>query len=97
MKLLLSGGGDPEQIKALDEYFADYVKDDKILYIPVAMEKIPYNECEKWFRETYARYNLNDIEMQTDLKKIKSLGEYKAIFIGGGNTFKLLKEIKESK
>lgn len=39
MKLLLSGGGDPEQIKALDEYFADYVKDDKILYIPVAMEK----------------------------------------------------------
>ena len=96
MKLLLSGGGEPEQVKALDEYFANYVKDGKILYIPVAMEKIPYNACEKWFRETYAKYNLNNIEMQTDLKKIKSLGEYKAIFIGGGNTFKLLKEIKES-
>ena len=96
MKLLLSGGGEPDQVKPLDKYFANYVKDGKILYIPVAMDKIPYEDCEKWFRETYAKYNLNNIEMCTNLKEINDLNNYKAIFIGGGNTFKLLKEIKES-
>lgn len=96
MKLLLAGGGEPEQVKPLDEYFANYVKEGKVLYIPVAMYKIPYDECESWFRETYAKYNIYNIDVCTDLKKAPNLNEYKAIFIGGGNTFKLLKEIKES-
>lgn len=97
MKLLLSGGGEPDQVEALDKYFANYVKNGKVLYIPIAMEKIPYSDCEKWFRNTYKRYNIFDIEVGTDLSKIESLKNYKAVFIGGGNTFKLLKEIKESK
>ena len=96
MKLLLAGGGEPEQVQSLDEYFANYVKEGKVLYIPVAMYKIPYDECESWFRETYAKYNICNIDVCTDLKKAPNLNEYKAIFIGGGNTFKLLKEIKES-
>lgn len=96
MKLLLAGGGEPDQVKKLDEYFANYVHDGNVLYIPVAMDKIPYEDCEKWFRETYAEYNLHNIDVCTDLFKAPNLDEYKAIFIGGGNTFKLLKEIKES-
>lgn len=97
MKLLLAGGGEPEQVKALDEFFANYVGEGKILYIPVAMDKIPYDECEMWFRKTYLQYKLHNIDVCTDLKNAPNLDEYKAIFIGGGNTFKLLKEIKESK
>ena len=96
MKLLLAGGGEPEQVKSLDEYFANYVGEGKILYIPVAMHKIPYNDCESWFRETYAKYKLYNIDICTDLKNAPNLENYKAVFIGGGNTFKLLKEIKES-
>ena len=96
MKLLLSGGGEPEQVKWLDEYFANYVGEGKILYIPVAMDKIPYDDCENWFRETYAKYKLYNIDVCIDLKKSPNLNEYKAVFIGGGNTFKLLKEVKES-
>lgn len=95
MKLLLSGGGDPEQVVELDKFFADYVDDGKVLYIPVAMDKIPYEDCFTWFKTTYAKYNIKDIEMCTDLNGC-DLKKYKAVFIGGGNTFKLLKEIKDS-
>lgn len=96
MKLLLSGGGEPDQVKALDKFFAKYVSGGKVLYIPVAMEKMPYSDCEKWFRDTYKKYNIFDIDVCTDLSVIESLQDYKAIFIGGGNTFKLLKEVRES-
>lgn len=37
MKLLLAGGGEPDQVKKLDEYFANYVVDSNVLYIPVAI------------------------------------------------------------
>ena len=39
MKLLLSGGGDSKQVKPLDEYFCNYIKKGKVLYIPVARKK----------------------------------------------------------
>ena len=67
-----------------------------MFYIFLLLYKIPYSDCEQWFRETYAEYNLHNIDVCTDLFKAPNLDVYKAIFIGGGNTFKLLKEIKES-
>lgn len=96
MKLLLTGGGDPDQVIEMDKYFCNYVEDGKVLYIPVAMDKIPYNECENWFKKTYEKYGLKNIEMCTDLASKKILKEYKAVYIGGGNTFKLLELIKKS-
>ena len=45
MKILLTGGGETDQVNALDEYFANYVGDRKILYIPVAMDKMPHDDC----------------------------------------------------
>ena len=96
MKLLLSGGGSPEQVKEIDEFFAGYVNGGKVLYIPVAMDDIPYEECLKWFKSVYEKYGVTKIDMCTNLQESKNLDEYIAIFIGGGNTFKLLKEIKES-
>lgn len=96
MPILLSGGGNPEQVQQLDEYFANYVGEGKILYIPVAMYKIFYDDCENWFRKTYAKYKLYNIDICIDLKNAPNLNQYKAVFIGGGNTFKLLKEVKEN-
>ena len=96
MKLLLSGGGDPEQVVELDKIFAENVKEGKVLYIPVAMDKIPYDDCLNWFKSTYKEYGITDIDMCVDLNEITNLNQYKGIFIGGGNTFKLLNEIKKS-
>lgn len=98
MRLLLSGGGEPHQVKKLDVFFANSINiNKKVLYIPVAMDKIPYEKCFEWFKSTYEKYGIKNIEMGIDLNKIKNLEKYEAIFIGGGNTFKLLKEIRESK
>ena len=99
MRLLLSGGGEPDRVVHMDEFFVSKVDLQKpVLYIPVAWENDPtYAECFDWFNKTYQPFGIKNIEMCTDLKTVSNVNQYSAIFIGGGNTFKLLKEIKESR
>jgi len=98
MKLLLSGGGDPENVIALDKLFVSMINvQETVLYIPVAWENDPtYAGCFNWFKRTYNPYGIMNLEMCTNLNFIADLDRFTAVFIGGGNTFKLLKEIKES-
>ena len=97
MRLLLSGGG---VNKPLEEYFISQI-DLKgiVLFIPIAVEESfrSYNECFEHFSKFYNHYGIKNIEMCTNLLSIQGLDKYTAIYIDGGNTFKLLKEIKESK
>jgi len=100
MGLLLSGGGDPENVVPLDAFFVRRIDLRKpVLYIPVAMEPhvFTYDECFAWFKETYNPYGVHAVELCTDLRPAMDLSEYAAVFIGGGNTFKLLKAMKESR
>ena len=100
MRLLLSGGGESKDVIHLDEYFAKQIGlKGIVLYIPVAMEKSVYSyaQCFDWFSTTYNYYGIKNIEICTNLSSIKTLDQYTAVFIGGGNTFKLLNEIKKSK
>ena len=99
MKLLLSGGGASEHVVHMDEFFVSKIDLQKtVLYIPVAHEDDPsYAGCLQWFEKTYHPYGIKHIEMCTDLNTVSNLNQYTAIFIGGGNTFKLLKEIRDSK
>lgn len=99
MPLILSGGGDPEQVVPIDEYYASLLDLSKpVLYIPIAMEAstYTYDECLSWFTETYKPYGIEKAELCTDLSSAQIDGRYNSVFIGGGNTFKLLKAIKES-
>ena len=99
MKLLLSGGGDPEKVAHIDRFFMSLIDSRKaVLYIPVAWEDDPsYKECFDWFNETYQPMGIKNMEMAAGLKQVSGLNQYSAVFIGGGNTYKLLKEIKDSR
>ena len=98
MRLLLSGGGDPRKVRHLDQFFADNIDKRKtVLYVPSAWEGDPtYAGCLEWFKATYGFYGISRIVMFADLNDAPNIMRYGGVFIGGGNTFKLLKEIRES-
>jgi len=92
--LILSGGTGKTKEKKINDLFLKKVGKGKILYIPIAMEPKTYSNCEKWIKKTLKRKN---IVMITSFKENISLSKFKGIYIGGGNTFKLLKLLKENK
>ena len=63
------------------------------------LEKHPYQECFKWIRGQFQPLGFDNFTMWTedDLrgKTLKDFEHFGGIYIGGGNTFKLLKKIKE--
>ena len=93
-KIFLAGGGDEKQSFVIDEIFLKDVK--KILYIPIARKDGNYGECLNWFRKAMGNHKKVQIEMCVDLNNKINVEEYDAMYIGGGNTFKLLKNIKDS-
>lgn len=99
MKVFLNGGGYGEQTIAALKRFNDVIDHAKpLLYIPLAMEQERYSSCWEWIQDELREVEVPLIEMVTSADEIvhKDLNEYCAVFIGGGNTFKLLYELKES-
>lgn len=99
MRIFLNGGGDGkicEQAYNKLNQIIDHTK--PILYIPIAMEKEKYDDCNKWIKNELRDIEIPYIEMITSGNELakKCLSDYSALFIGGGNTFKLLKELKQS-
>ena len=97
MALFLNGGGSDEQVK--DAYLLLKEKadiDKPLLYVPFAMEKEKYPACFDWITQEMAEYHFSKIDMVTSVEELatKDFNEYGAIFIGGGNTYKLLADLK---
>ena len=93
-ELILSGGTGIENEKSLNSLFLKLVNKKPILYIPLARETKDYSECYDWISNQLPN---QDIKMLVSFTEQKiSLEKFKGIYIGGGNTFKLLKELKES-
>lgn len=99
MKLYLCGGGSSKQILyALLSFSNKLDKSKPILYVPLAMDESRYNSCCNWFKEEIKYMGLSNFEMVKSSEELsmKNLYNYSAIFIGGGNTYKLLNELKQN-
>ena len=101
MRLLLNGGGSTEQLIPTMNKLNEIIDHNKpILYVPLAMDEVehPYDGCYEWFSKQITNVAVPNLDMARSFEDLasKNLNEYSAIFIGGGNTYKLLKGFKES-
>lgn len=98
--LFLGGGGDPEVSEKFDKEFFELLNaKSRILYIPLAWNhpKIKLPDCYEWFCGLVGRYlpipkeNILMYDGNTDY----DLSSFDAIYIGGGNTYKLRDSIEK--
>lgn len=94
-KLFLSGGGNEKQTYLLDDIMLSGTKN--ILYIPIAWKNEYFDNCLKWFKKAMHQHKKVEINMLIDLNTDINIDGFDVVYIGGGNTFKLLKRIKDSK
>jgi len=98
MAIFLAGGGGAEDSLLLDQRFVEGIRVSKpLVYIPVAMERERYPSCLKWFKSVFRPLDISDIQMRTDLGAlIQENLDLGGIYIGGGNTGRLLRKIRET-
>lgn len=98
MKVFLCGGGAGEQTIEANRRLNEVIDHTKpCLYIPLAMEAEMYDSCYEWITGELKEVQLPYIEMVRSGVELaeKNLSDYSVVFIGGGNTYKLLKDLKE--
>ncbi len=99
MALFLNGGGSANQMQATYAVFKQCVDIAKpLLYIPIAKETERHPSCFDWVSQELAPFGFCNIKMVHSAVEIahQNLRAYGAVFVGGGNTYKLLKELKEA-
>lgn len=99
MKLFLNGGGCGKQTILTYKEINKIIDHKKtVLYVPLAMDEInhPYDSCYEWIKEEISMIDIPNIEMVRTFEELanKNFNKYSLIYIGGGNTYKLLNGIK---
>lgn len=99
MKLFLNGGGCGKQTILTYKEINKIIDHNKpVLYIPLAMDETdhPYDSCYEWIKEEISSIDIPNIEMVKSFEELadKNFNKYSLIYIGGGNTYKLLNGIK---
>ncbi len=98
----LSGGGNEKQSFPLDELFFRQLPDNgRLLYIPLALRRHKlYQTVGLWMKSVLELHKRVDLKFEV-LDKLSGitlahLRLFDAIYIGGGNTWSLMKEIQET-
>ena len=97
MKVFLCGGGAGVQTIEANKRLNEVIDHTKpCLYIPLAMEADMYDSCYRWITGELKDLEVPHIDMVRSAEELagKELSAYSVLFIGGGNTFKLLYDIK---
>lgn len=102
-KMYLSGGGDEQSSYPLDRYFFSSIpKRGALLYLPIALRGHRlFREAGEWFKGVMKLHNRHEdvsLEVWNSLadRSFQNLKQFSAIYVGGGNTWSLIKEITES-
>ena len=100
VKVALGGGGGASDSRLLDEVFAAWIgSQGRLLYLPCALRGIrSFESCLEWITATFAPLKITEITMWTDLSEhqVSELDQFDAVYIGGGNTFALMAELRKS-
>lgn len=101
-RIYLSGGGNEKQSFPLDKFFFDTLpKNGRFLYIPIALRgnKL-YPKAHLWMKGIIELHERVDVQFETvdDPAKynLEALMEFSGIYIGGGNTWSLIQELRDS-
>lgn len=101
-RIYLSGGGNEKQSFLLDKFFFDTLpKNGRFLYIPIALRghKL-FPTAHLWMKGVVELHERADIQFETvdDPAKynFEALKDFGGVYIGGGNTWSLIQELKDS-
>lgn len=94
MTLLLGGGGDADDERPILDRFLELTQDGTIAYWPVALDRAEYSAATAFAQSALGR----DISTWTRLEdhSPEEIADHAGVFIGGGNTYHLLNEIRRS-
>ncbi|MGP4079415.1 hypothetical protein ACTWQL_05820 [Pseudalkalibacillus sp. R45] len=89
-ELFLSGGGNAEQTREVNEYFIQKIDPVKpLLYIPLAGDPKfrTYDRCLDYVKSMFNPLGVSEIMMWTDLreKTIDDVTPFSAVYISGGD------------
>lgn len=100
MRIILGGGGSADDERPLNETYANWIgPGGRVLYWPVALRGIrTFESCFDWITSSFEPLGVRDISMWTNLAghEESELDLFDGVYIGGGNTYSLLAELRRS-
>ncbi len=96
--IFLAGGGSEKDSRKIDEEFVKTVDLTKpLVYISNAAKEGKFSSCLAWFKSAMTPLGVENIEMWDSLEPRYPIDKIAGIYLGGGNTWKLLEELRESR